>query len=57
MLRELNSQEIEAVAGGCGPGMFDGLFEGIAMMFGMGVAAAFVLGAGTVYAIQYFKTH
>ncbi|MBI2790397.1 MAG: hypothetical protein HYX61_00445 [Gammaproteobacteria bacterium] len=53
-MRELQSNEIQVVAGGCGPGMFDGLIEGAVALFGVGIAAAFVLGVGSVMAYQYF---
>lgn len=57
-MRELNTVEMNVVSGGCGPGMFDGLFEGLLVMVGIGVVGAFALGAASVvtyqYASQYF---
>lgn len=51
-MRALNVTETQHVAGGCGPGMFDGLLEGLVFMFGAGVAGAFVLGIASVLAYQ-----
>jgi hypothetical protein len=34
--------------------MFDGLIEGAVALFGVGIAAAFVLGVASVTAYQYF---
>jgi len=53
-MRELTQGEIQDIAGGfVGPHMFDGLFEGLAILFGLGVVAAFAVGAGSVVAYQH----
>ena len=55
-MKELNTTEIQAVAGGCGPGMFDGLLEGAIALCGIGIVVAFALGVGSVMAYQYYTT-
>ena len=54
-MRTLNITETQMTAGGCGPGMFNGLFEALAVLFGIGVASTFVVGVASVYAFQYGK--
>jgi hypothetical protein len=56
-MRALDTQEINVVAGGCGPGMFDGLAEAVTLLFGVSVGAAFVVGIASVYAYQYTSTY
>lgn len=52
-MRSLTTQEIHVVAGGCGPGMFDGLAEAVMLLFGVSVGAAFIVGIASVYTYQY----
>lgn len=56
-MKELNRQETQYVAGGCGPGMFDGLIEGAIAIFGVGMFGAFAMGMGAAFLIQYVRSH
>lgn len=55
-MRELNTNEVQAVSGACGPGMLDGLIEGAFALAGIGMLSAFALGIASVYALQYIKS-
>lgn len=49
-MRQLNTNEILAVSGGMGPlAGLEGLFTGLLVLAGIGVAASFAIGIGCVY--------
>jgi hypothetical protein len=56
IMKELNLQETQYVSGGCGPGMFDGLIEGMIALAGIGMVGSFLLGAAVVGAAVYWKS-
>ena len=55
-MKQLSINETAQVSGGMGPLPLDGMAEAFMLIFGIGAVGAFVIGAATVYGIQYFRS-
>jgi hypothetical protein len=55
-MKTLTPNEVKKVAGGCGPEMLNGVFEGMIATAGIAVMASFLVGAGVVQLYHYLST-